>query len=439
MFERKFDKHPIYNINSVIRETGIKEDTLRAWERRYDLPKPDRSKGGHRLFSEFDIETIKWLLERQSEGMRISQAVELWRQKESESGFTPLQQFGMDQASIDKTTNSLEKIKTDWLRACLLFDEEESDSILRQAFARFPVEDVCLLVLQAGLADMGMLWYTGNASVQQEHFASEVATRQVQSLIFAAPRPIRSETVLIGSAQGESHVFSLLLITLLLKYRGWNVIYLGASVPYHRLKETISSTKPDLVIGASFQLSTTTELFEFGRLVEELKVRFAYGGRIFNIHPSLREKFPGAFLGESVEVGIVTAEACINEPYWIQSDWKTSGIYENLFIEFNDKYARIELETLKNIHSRIQVKLSNEIFNNASTHLSKDILSALAFEDLDLLRAEANWVEDLLRKENLSTDLLKIYFEAYKKAIEDVIGDAGSVLVEWINALISDI
>ena len=71
-------KAPTYNLKVVMRETGIKADTLRAWERRYGLPVPERTPGGHRLYSQYDIETIKWLQARQAEGLRINRAVDLW-------------------------------------------------------------------------------------------------------------------------------------------------------------------------------------------------------------------------------------------------------------------------------------------------------------------------------------------------------------------------
>ena len=56
---------PIYNLKVVVQETGIKPDTLRAWERRYGLPNPARTEGGHRLYSQYDIDTLKWLSARQ--------------------------------------------------------------------------------------------------------------------------------------------------------------------------------------------------------------------------------------------------------------------------------------------------------------------------------------------------------------------------------------
>jgi DNA-binding transcriptional MerR regulator len=69
---------PAFNMKVVVQETGLKPDTLRAWERRYNLPQPERTEGGHRLYSRQDIELLKWLISRQDEGMNISHAVELW-------------------------------------------------------------------------------------------------------------------------------------------------------------------------------------------------------------------------------------------------------------------------------------------------------------------------------------------------------------------------
>src|SRR5512141_2996115 len=80
---------PAYNLKVVLKETGLAADTLRAWERRYGLPVPQRTPGGHRLYSERDIHTIKWLTSRQAEGLSISRAVDLWNEQIA-SGSDPL-------------------------------------------------------------------------------------------------------------------------------------------------------------------------------------------------------------------------------------------------------------------------------------------------------------------------------------------------------------
>ena len=57
------DTTPIYNLKAVVRETGLKADTLRAWERRYNLITPHRTPKGHRLYTRENVEYIKQILE----------------------------------------------------------------------------------------------------------------------------------------------------------------------------------------------------------------------------------------------------------------------------------------------------------------------------------------------------------------------------------------
>ena len=47
-----------YRIGAVARLTGVNVDTLRIWERRYQVVTPQRSEGGSRLYCEADIERL---------------------------------------------------------------------------------------------------------------------------------------------------------------------------------------------------------------------------------------------------------------------------------------------------------------------------------------------------------------------------------------------
>jgi DNA-binding transcriptional MerR regulator len=146
------NKTPIYNLKAVVRETGLKPDTLRAWERRYSVPTPQRTESGHRLYSQHDIDTLKWLLERQAEGMSISRAIELWRRlemegqdpadmvaapgmhRQSEAHFSSL---SGDHAPLGEN-GVLPQLREAWIGACLTFDETRAEQLLSQAFALFP-------------------------------------------------------------------------------------------------------------------------------------------------------------------------------------------------------------------------------------------------------------------------------------------------------------
>lgn len=148
MTSNQISKKPRYNLNLVLQETGIKADTLRAWERRYQLPSPERSEGGHRLFSDFDIATVKWLLSKQNEGIRISQAVDLWRQIEEE-GQNPLEiliprrEQTAPSITSDQNNRTLTELQSDWVAACLEFNQTKAEHVIARAFAQFPLEMVC--------------------------------------------------------------------------------------------------------------------------------------------------------------------------------------------------------------------------------------------------------------------------------------------------------
>jgi DNA-binding transcriptional MerR regulator len=163
--------NPVYNIKVVLRETGIKADVLRAWERRYGLPKPQRSLGGHRLYSQHDIAVIKWLIARQNEGYSISSAVELWREIEADSR-NPLVEFSGGKIAsplvLSAPDSNVAILGQQWLDACVAFNEPAAEQVLNQAFSLYPVETVVLEIIQQGMRNLGEMWFNGEISVQQE-------------------------------------------------------------------------------------------------------------------------------------------------------------------------------------------------------------------------------------------------------------------------------
>jgi MerR family transcriptional regulator, light-induced transcriptional regulator len=253
-----YSKIPTYNLKVVLQETDIKPDTLRAWERRYGIPMPTRTEGKHRLYSDYDIATIKWLLTRQHEGMSISRAVRLWRTLE-EKGKNPLQeipapttptllvehhQVAQPVAPITINGATIDDLRQTWIEACLHYNEPLAEQSLTQAFALYPPHVVCLEVLQKGLRYIGELWYQNKATVQQEHFASALAMRRLNTLVTAAPPPSRPGKIIVGCPANEHHVFSPLFLTLALRHNGWETLYLGANVPREYLENTIATPGP---------------------------------------------------------------------------------------------------------------------------------------------------------------------------------------------------
>ena len=62
-----------YSIGEFARLCGINPTTLRAWQRRYGLLKPRRTEGGHRLYSDDDVQLALKILDWIQKGVPVSQ------------------------------------------------------------------------------------------------------------------------------------------------------------------------------------------------------------------------------------------------------------------------------------------------------------------------------------------------------------------------------
>lgn len=62
----------LYTIGEVAQLCDINPVTLRAWQRRYELIKPQRTDGGHRLFNDNEIERIREIKRWIDAGVQVS-------------------------------------------------------------------------------------------------------------------------------------------------------------------------------------------------------------------------------------------------------------------------------------------------------------------------------------------------------------------------------
>jgi methanogenic corrinoid protein MtbC1 len=429
---------PVYNLKVVLVETGLKPDVLRAWERRYDLPRPHRSPGGHRLYSEYDIETIKWLHARQAEGLSISRAVDLWNEIVN-NGSDPLMEYSptrpvADHPHIPATDMRIESLRNKWLDSVLAFDSLRADEVLDQALAIYPVETVCSDILQQGIASIGMYWYEDKATVQQEHFASAQATRRLDALITATPPPSRQQAVLIGCPPGEWHTFSTLLLNLYLRRRGLGVIYLGANVPIQQFRESAEMIHPDLIILAAQRLTTAATLQSTTLALRDLGIPLAYGGEIFNRLPQVRENIPAHFLGEMLDSAVQRIERLVVPP---QSTPVTVNVIDShweLVRLFREKRSLVEAA----LHAElIDRELLPDNVDEVSTLFGDELLAALTLGNPAYLEIDLDWVKKLLAGRKIHEDHLSPYLTAYSRALDQVLGEPAAPITDWLSAYLA--
>jgi len=79
MAPAQLETRPLYGIGPVARITKIRPETLRAWERRYGLGASQKSAGGHRLYTQTDLEHLQIIGRLVGQGFRIGEIAAMER------------------------------------------------------------------------------------------------------------------------------------------------------------------------------------------------------------------------------------------------------------------------------------------------------------------------------------------------------------------------
>jgi MerR family transcriptional regulator, light-induced transcriptional regulator len=202
------------NIAALARRTGVRPDTLRKWEQRYGILRPERTPGGQRRYGDADVARVEWLKARLGEGYRIGEAATL---------------LG---ASTNRAVGrSAEELRDGIVAALDRADADAVEQLLDQALLVFPLEQALEEVVSPTLRTVGERWEAGRFSVAQEHLYSAAVRVRLERLLADARAPVRGVAVL-ACAPGELHDIGLLTIAVGLRADGWRVAYLGPATPY---------------------------------------------------------------------------------------------------------------------------------------------------------------------------------------------------------------
>jgi MerR family transcriptional regulator, light-induced transcriptional regulator len=260
-----FDR-PSYNIKAVAQMVGLLPVTLRAWERRYGFPSPSRGGQGYRLYSEHDLQTLRWLKAQLDSGMNIGQAAQQLHQ---------MRQTGKDPASDaflhNEQTLSMTNLQSKVFSSLKQYNTQSSADALRQALNIFSVEEVFADLIEPILVQVGDEWHKGQLSISEEHFITEFFQEQLLSMLSVTVKPFRVGTIIAGCMPGELHQIGLLMLVILLRMRGWNVIFLGPNMDLDHLDELILSLNPRLLLFSATLSDTAKKVQNLTRVMKKIE------------------------------------------------------------------------------------------------------------------------------------------------------------------------
>ena len=307
----QYSDEPLYNIQAVAEQTDVPALTLRAWERRYEIPKPKRDTQGHRLYSERDIMMIKWLKQQVDSSMRIKQAVHLLHSQNPQYlGSTKTTPLTSNNAPIN---SQFEQLVDSLYAAIRDFDYPQSQLILTHALSIYSIEDVCLGIIVPVFAEIDYGFATGEISLQVEHFGSSLIRERLLGILTTPATPVRAGRIVVGCAPHEWHEIGALIFSLFLRRRGWEVIYLGQNVGFAGLADTLNQLNPDLFTSSVTYLPNLRYLAEVAEIVDKAtrgRSIFTFAGRAFddNHTAPILDELPGVFLGHNLVSAVEKAE-----------------------------------------------------------------------------------------------------------------------------------
>jgi MerR family transcriptional regulator, light-induced transcriptional regulator len=229
----------LYSIKKVSEILDIPSVTIRAWENRYQVVVPTRTEGGHRVYSESDIETLKWLKKQiQDKNMKISDAVRLLPNRFERE--TPL-------STETLTVTGYQEIKEQLYNALIQLNSHEAHRITDLAFSLFDFEKVLHQILAHVLYEIGDDWEGGIITVAQEHFASEFIMQRCSQFLRNLPIQANLPVVLALCPDEEHHQIGLTLFSLFLRKKGHEVVFLGSNTPLSGLEDLIKLKNIDIV------------------------------------------------------------------------------------------------------------------------------------------------------------------------------------------------
>ena len=233
----------LLRIGELSRRLGVSDHALRAWERRYGLLRPVRTSGGFRLYSQADLERVRWMQAQLSRGLSTAEAARA-ALEQIPPDVVPAHPGAAEDA--DLVSDARQALG----RALDNLDEPAAHAVIDRVLSAVTMETVLREVLLPCLRSLGDRWQEGTLSVAHEHFASNVIRGRLAGIARGwghghGPR------ALLACVPGELHDIALLAFGIVLHRHGWQVQYFGADTPLDDLLGLAEHRHMDLIVLAS--------------------------------------------------------------------------------------------------------------------------------------------------------------------------------------------
>ncbi|MET0463949.1 MAG: MerR family transcriptional regulator [Chitinophagaceae bacterium] len=241
-----------FTIKDLENLSGIKAHTIRMWEQRYNLLKPQRSCTNIRYYSNEELKTLLNIALLNKCGYKISHIDKMCQEEICQKVLSLRDSEAMQEIIVNELVQDMIDLQTD-----------KFETTLSKYICNFGIENGVLQIIFPFLEKIGILWQTGHIMPAQEHFVANIIRQKLIVAIDGLPCNTEGKTCLLFLPEKEYHEMGLLFLYYLLKRQGLRVIYLGANVPIGDVASIADTMQPDLAfvhLISSFQHANLEKL-----------------------------------------------------------------------------------------------------------------------------------------------------------------------------------
>lgn len=286
----------LFPIRGLAERTGVGQSTLRAWERRYGLLKPQRTPKGHRLYSEADAVFVRRVVKLLESGNAISEVAKA----------VLADPKGLDQLAAAKEKRKGPKLSAGvWkdyvnrlLEAIEAFNPAQLDNIYNEASSLYPLDLVSNELVEPILATLGHRWRERETGIAEEHFFSAWLRNKLGARLHHASASASGRTLILACVPGHRHEVGILLFALAALGRGYRVVYLGVDMPLESIPAVVArSGASGVILSGGRELDPETTIASLQALSPRLPCPLFVGGPIAERYESALSRIDAVSIG----------------------------------------------------------------------------------------------------------------------------------------------
>lgn len=228
------------------------------------------------MYSYQDVEMVKRMAVLSSAGVPLARAAEL-----------ALRELG---TVAPEATSAAAGIVSRLVSRLLEYDEASAAAEWSTALDLFDVQSAFERVIVPVMREVGQAWHNSEATVAQEHFATNFVRSRLDILSRQVLPMHDAPVVLLACLEGEHHELGLLMLAVMLRFHGFRTIYLGQDVPDDALIRCVEDSQPQVLAVNSGTVEGVTHLERVALALKETAplTAIVYGGGVFGAEPTLR-------------------------------------------------------------------------------------------------------------------------------------------------------